>query len=134
MAGGEDDGNGADGRKDTDVEPTFYLFLPKVVYPGQGELAKASLERRLPYVGICLSETLELDLDDVFVLVCSCSVHVFVFVLGTGTDFLQRWTEEMVKWTKNAMATEGTALYSPEWAEIAKKDRVIFFELFFLEW
>lgn len=52
----------------------------------------------------------------------------------TGTDFLQRWTEEMVKWTKNAMATEGTALYSPEWAEIAKKDRVIFFELFFLEW
>ena len=72
-AGGEEDGNGADGRKETDVEPTFYHFLPKVVYdnalsswsiagvldlsPGQGELAKASLERRLPYVGICLSET-----------------------------------------------------------------------------
>ena len=47
----------------------------------------------------------------------------------------------MVKWTKTAMATEGSALYSPEWAEIAKKDRgfqgflwaeIIFFELFFL--
>ena len=73
MAAGDDDGNGAEGRKDTDIEPTFYHFLPKVVYdnalsswsiagvldlsPGQGELAKSSLERRLPYVGICLSET-----------------------------------------------------------------------------
>ena len=57
-------------QKDTDVEPVFYHFLPKVVYDnalnswsaagvldltaGQGELAEASLERRLPYVGIRL--------------------------------------------------------------------------------
>jgi len=59
-------------RKDTDVEPCFYHFLPKNLFdtilsswsisavldltPGQGELAKSAIEKRLPYYGVCLSE------------------------------------------------------------------------------
>ena len=73
----DDDDDGAeDGdeavRKDTDCEPVFYHCLPKALYdtllgswsvtavldlsPGQGELAKSAIEKRLSYVGICLSE------------------------------------------------------------------------------
>lgn len=70
---GEDDGGDDEARKDSDVEPVFYHFLPKVVYdnmvgswsvaavldctPGQGEFAKACMERRIAYVGVCLSES-----------------------------------------------------------------------------
>ncbi|CAK9073137.1 unnamed protein product [Durusdinium trenchii] len=59
-------------RKDTDVEPCFYHFLPKNLFdtilsswsisavldltPGQGELAKSAIEKRLAYYGVCLSE------------------------------------------------------------------------------
>ena len=59
-------------RKDADVEPCFFHFLPKTVFdtlltswsisavldlsPGQGELAKSALEQRLPYCGICMTE------------------------------------------------------------------------------
>lgn len=72
----DDDGDAQDGgeavRKDTDCEPVFFHCLLKALYdtllgswsvagildlsPGQGELAKSAIEKRLSYVGICLSE------------------------------------------------------------------------------
>lgn len=89
--GGEDDASPDDeNRKDSDVEPVFYHFLPKIVYdnmigswsitavldctPGQGEFAKACIEKRIPYLGVCLTEAhavkLKQDLGSVHAVRC----------------------------------------------------------------
>ena len=93
-------------RKNSDVEPLFYNFLPQSLYQnhlssysvaavldlsaGQGELAKAALEKRIPYVGLCFSEAHALQLKG-----------------------------ELVRWMKSSMCTEGSSFYGAEWAKAA---------------
>ena len=105
-AASSSDAENKEERKASDVEPVFYNYLPMGLYAnhlssysisgvldltsGQGELAKASLERRVPYVGFCLSESHCVQLKS-----------------------------ELVRWLKGRMATEGSSFYSAEWAKAA---------------
>ena len=79
-------------RKDGEIEPVFFHFLPKLFYdnlvgswsacaildlsPGQGELAKVAAERRLPYLGIALTDEHATSLKEDRI-----SVFMFRFVM-----------------------------------------------------
>ncbi|CAE7790570.1 unnamed protein product [Symbiodinium sp. CCMP2592] len=106
----DDDGPEDVARAAQQMEPVFFNFLPRLLYenflkannvigvldlsPGQGELCRAALDRRIPYLGICMTEAHSLQLKT-----------------------------EMVNHLKTQMATEGSSFYSAEWAEIAGKSK-----------
>lgn len=90
-------------RKDDDLEPTFYSFLPETFYadliqshnalafidltPGPGEACKAALVLKKPYLGLCLGETHVLELQN-----------------------------HLVSWVMQKMAQEGHQLYNAKYA------------------
>ncbi|CAE7766349.1 unnamed protein product [Symbiodinium sp. CCMP2592] len=96
-------------KKSTEQEPVFFHFLPQSLYDnnlssysvvavldltaGQGELCKAALEKRVPYVGLCLTEQHAVQLK-----------------------------AELISWLKGRMCTEGSTYYSPEWTRAAGAD------------
>ena len=90
-------------------EPAFFNHLPVTLCsdalaayeitgvldcaPGAGDLAKAALLRRIPYMALTMTET--------------------------HASLLQG---ELVKFVKQQMQTEGSTFYAPEWAAAGKKD------------
>ena len=106
----EDPKENEEQQRDGDsYEPAFFNHLPVTLYsdalaayeitgvldctPGAGDLAKAALLRRIPYMALTMTET--------------------------HASLLQ---SELVKFVKQQMQTEGSTLYAPEWAAAGKKD------------
>ena len=103
--GSADDGK-EDERRDDNIEPAFYHHLPEAFYtdaigayeirgcldltPGAGDLAKACLLRRVPYVGFGMTDQ-------------HCSLL----------------KAQLVEFVKMQMRSEGSSFYSPEWAAAA---------------
>lgn len=100
-----DDGK-EDERPDGGFEPAFFHHLPETLYsdtlqayelrgcldltPGCGDLAKACLLRRVPYVGLGMTDQ-------------HCSLL----------------KAQLVEFVKMQMRSEGSTFYSPEWASAA---------------
>ena len=106
----EDPKENEEQQRDGDsYEPAFFNHLPVTLYsdalaayeitgvldctPGAGDLAKAALLRRIPYMALTMTET--------------------------HASLLQ---SELVKFVKQQMQTEGSTFYAPEWAAAGKKD------------
>ncbi|CAJ1384953.1 unnamed protein product [Effrenium voratum] len=106
----EDPKENEEQQRDGDsYEPAFFNHLPVTLYsdalaayeitgvldctPGAGDLAKAALLRRIPYMALTMTET--------------------------HASLLQ---SELVKFVKQQMQTEGSTFYAPEWATAGKKD------------
>ncbi|CAJ1372633.1 unnamed protein product [Effrenium voratum] len=106
----EDPKENEEQQRDGDsYEPAFFNHLPVTLYsdalaayqitgvldctPGAGDLAKAALLRRIPYMAPTMTET--------------------------HASLLQ---SELVKFVKQQMQTEGSTFYAPEWAAAGKKD------------
>ena len=114
MMGGADPG-GDDGkedeRSDENFEPAFYHHLPETLYsdaigayeirgcldltPGCGDLAKACLLRRVPYLGFGMTDQ-------------HCSLL----------------KAQLVEFVKMQMRSEGSTFYSPDWAAAATEDKI----------
>ena len=112
MVGNAPSADSSDFRPLDSVEPVFYNALSHVFWedflatysvravvdatPGAGELAKAAINMRLPYFGICLTE-----------------IH------------MTQLKERLTVWLQHSMKTKGTPHYSSDWAGILKNETSI---------
>ena len=108
MGGADPDDGKEEERSDETFEPTFYHHLPESLYsdaigayeirgcldltPGCGDLARACLLGRVPYLGLGMSDL-------------HCSLL----------------KAQLVDFVKMLMRSEGSTFYSPEWAAAASE-------------
>ena len=108
MGGADPDDGKEEERSDETFEPTFYHHLPESLYsdaigayeirgcldltPGCGDLARACLLGRVPYLG-----------------------------LGTSDLHCSLLKAQLVDFVKMLMRSEGSTFYSPEWAAAASE-------------
>ena len=111
MGGADPDDGKEEERSDETFEPTFYHHLPESLYsdaigayeirgcldltPGCGDLARACLLGRVPYLGLGMSDL-------------HCSLL----------------KAQLVDFVKMLMRSEGSTFYSPEWAAAASEARL----------
>ena len=108
MGGADPDDGKEEERSDESFEPAFFHHLPESLYsdalgayeirgcpdltPGCGDLARACLLRRIPYLGLGMSDL-------------HCSLL----------------KAQLVEYVKMLMRSEGSTFYSPEWAAAASE-------------